>query len=204
MAGSKVPKDPTLSPELRRFLDDVDRRLTASGLDAFSYGKQTIWVPAAAMKAHGTSAPAAGTITPATQLTYAVFDFDQSSAEYVNFSIAMPKSWDEGTLTFIPYWTASAGSGTVRWVMQAVALSDDDALNTTHSGASVNSDDTLLATDDLHIGPESSALTPRNTAAENDLLSFVVSRDPSNDTLNADARLIGIKILYTVNAANDD
>jgi hypothetical protein len=41
---------------------------------------------------------------------------------------------------------------------------------------------------------------------DGDLVIFQVRRIVSdgNDTLTADAKLIGIKLLYTVNAANDD
>ena len=45
--------------------------------------------------------------------------------------IAMPKSWNEGTVSFVPVW--SHGSTTtnfgVVWALQAVARSDDDAMD---------------------------------------------------------------------------
>ena len=36
-----------------------------------------------------------------------VFDFDASTKQYTQFTIAMPKSWNEGTLTYQVYWSPS-------------------------------------------------------------------------------------------------
>lgn len=32
-------------------------------------------------------------------------DFDTTTQEYAHFKWGMPKGWNEGTVTFIPYWT---------------------------------------------------------------------------------------------------
>jgi hypothetical protein len=130
------------------------------------------------------------------------FDFDQTTLEAVDFQITMPKSWDKGNLFFVPYWTAGSGSGTVSWAIYAAAISDNEALNATLSNLAYTTD-TFQAADRLHIGPITSGLTPDGSPANDDLILFSISRDPANDTLNADARLIGVKILYTVSAGND-
>ena len=52
---------------------------------------------------------------------------------------------------------------------------------------------------------ESSALTIGGTPAVNDICYFKIFRDvsDSNDDMAEDARLIGIKIFFTTDAAND-
>jgi hypothetical protein len=115
----------------------------------------------------------------------------------------MPKSWNESTVTFQPIWTAAAGSAaeTVIWSLRAKALSNDDAIDSSW-GTAQTSIDALIATGDVHIGPESSAITIGGTPAEGDLVIFEISRDIS-DTLAADAQLIALRLHFMTNAAND-
>jgi hypothetical protein len=88
--------------------------------------------------------------------------------------------------------------------MKGLANSDDDALDTA-LGTGQTSSDTFIAALDSHIGPESSAITIGNTPAENDLLYLEVTRTVANggDTLGVDAKLIGVRVFITTNAAND-
>lgn len=163
-------------------------------------GKETIWLPASAMVTPTTNGAVSGT-TNGTNVVYKTLDFDQTTSESAQFQIAMPKSWNLGTLTFIAYWTASAGSGTVTWSLAAGAVSNDDVLDTTF-GTAVTVTDTLLATGDLMVADESGAITVGGTPAVGDLVCFKILRDIS-DTLTGDAKLVGIKLLYTTNAGND-
>lgn len=166
-------------------------------------GKHKIWIPASAMRPSTLVPPAAADFL-ATDVQLYTLDFDQTSAEIAYFTLSMPSSWDEGTVTFVPVWTASAGSGAVLWNLGCAARSNDDAISNTFSGE-VGSVDTLIATGDLHRGPESSALTVQGTPAANDTLFFRVYRLPTDgsDTLTADARLIGIELFITTDAAVD-
>lgn len=163
-------------------------------------GKETIWLPAAAMVTPTTNGAAAGT-TNGTNVVYKTLDFDQTTSESAQFQIAMPKSWNLGTLTFIAYWTASSGSGTVTWSLAAGAVSNDDVLDTTF-GTAVTVTDTLLATGDLMVADESGAITVGGTPAVGDLVCFKILRDVA-DTLSGDAKLVGIRLIYTTNAADD-
>lgn len=165
-----------------------------------SQGKETIWMPASAMAVPTTNGAAAGT-TIGTNVVYRTLDFDQTTSESAQFQIAMPKSWNLGTLTFISYWTAASGTGTVTFTMQAQAISNDDVLDTAFSGG-VSVTDTLIATGDVHVADESTGLTVTGTPAAGDLVAFKILRDIS-DSLNADAKLIGVRIIYTTNAADD-
>jgi hypothetical protein len=128
--------------------------------------------------------------------------FDQTTQEFAQCQIALPRKYNNGTVTVVPYWTAQSGSGTVQWGISGGAYSDDDAL-TVALGTAQTSDDTLIAANDLHIGPATSAITLAGTPADADFLAFQISRNPASDTLSGDALLLGVSIRITVDAAKD-
>ena len=176
----------------------------AMGLDIG--GKHTIWIPAGAMTARATS-PAGTSIydSGTSDVTITTLAFDTTTQEYAHFHVGMPKGWNESTVTFIPYWTNTAGASTqtVVWSLAGRALGDSDAINGAF-GTVQTSTDTWLAQNDLHIGPESAAITIGNTPAENDLVVFEVSRVVGSDTMAGDALLIGIKLFYTITTFADN
>ena len=94
-------------------------------------GKETIWVPAAAMYGPTTNpADQAQVETTATRPDLKVFDFDASTKQYTQFTIAMPKSWNEGTLTYQVYWSPSTtNTGDAIFGLQAVACADSDTID---------------------------------------------------------------------------
>lgn len=174
---------------------------------AFGNMTQSIWVPASAMVSRTTNGAAAGLTETSTQnIMISTLDFDTTTQEFAQFSIRMPKSWNEGTVTFIPVWShpSTTTNFGVVWAVQAIALSDGDALDTAF-GTEQTSTDTGGTTDDIYQGPESSAITVGGTPAEGDYVIFQVKRNPADgsDTLAVDARLHGVIILYTVNTATD-
>ena len=73
-------------------------------------GTDTIWVPAGAMRPTVSNGCANITDVETTigRPDMQVLDFDASSDEHAQFSIAFPKSWNEGTITFQVYWTTTA------------------------------------------------------------------------------------------------
>ena len=124
-------------------------------------------------------------------------DFDQSTDEFAQFTLWMPDTWDGSTITFKAAWTAASGSGDVIWGLQGRAYADDDAIDQAW-GTAQTVTDTLLATDDLHYSPVSSALTLAGTPAAGQLVQFRVYRDAdaAGDTHSADAKLLAIKVYY--------
>ena len=65
-------------------------------------GLQTIWVPAAAMKPQRINS-CTNLVTTDLGLTYpnlSSLNFDPTTQQYAQFSIAMPKSWNLGTITY--------------------------------------------------------------------------------------------------------
>lgn len=168
-------------------------------------GLVTIPVLAAAMQPATTNGAAAGVVETATnKVLYKTLDFDQTTQEFAGFAIPMPKSWNDGTITFQPIWTFASSSGGVVWALQAVACSDGDAGDVAY-GTEQTSTDTALTAGQVHIGPTSAAITIAGTPATNDLIFFRVKRNPADgsDTLAADARLLGIRIFFTQNLADD-
>jgi hypothetical protein len=188
---------------------DTTRCVTAAGVLATFSGKHAIWIPAGAMISTTTNGCASATTETGTNdIMYASKDCDSGTDEFVDFSIQMPKSWDEGTVTVMISWTAStAGDGTddVIWGAQCVALSNDDALDTA-MGTAQTVTDTLLATGDVHKTSETSAITCAGTPAQDDTVFFKIYRDANaaGDNYGADAKILGVRILYTINAATDD
>ncbi|MET4634959.1 hypothetical protein [Kaistia defluvii] len=168
-------------------------------------GLQTIWIPAGAMTPRATSGAAKGAYdSGSNDITLSTMDFDTTTQEYAHFSVAMPKGWDEGTVTFIPYWTNTGGAATqnVVWSLAGRALGDNDGINGAF-GTVQTSNDTWQAQNSLHIGPASAAITIGNMPAENDLVVFEVSRVVASDNMAGDASLIGIKLMISYNAGND-
>ena len=171
-------------------------------------GKETIFVPAAACQPTASNGCAAlqNVETTAGRPDMQVLDFDASSDEHAQFQVAFPKSWNEGTVTFQVFWTtAAADTDGVAWALSAVAVSDNDTIDVDYGGTVVVTDDALGAAEDLCVTAESSALTIGGSPAEGDMCYFKIARDVSdaNDDMAEDARLIGIKLFYTTNAAND-
>lgn len=167
-------------------------------------GVQDLFIPATAMWARTSNGCSQlDKVEMATSLfNVQHLDFDQTNQEFAQFQLVAPRKWNNGTITFVPYWTATSGSGTVQWGLSVGAYRNDDAL-TVAFGTPQTSDDTLLATNDLHIGPESAAITVAGTLQDANFLGFQISRNPASDTLNADAMLLGISVRFTVDAAKD-
>jgi hypothetical protein len=170
-------------------------------------GKHTIYSPALSMASRTTNGAAAGTAEMTTNKNMVMtLDFDTTTQEFAQFDVAMPKGWDNGTVTFIAYWSHAATTTNfgVAWGLDAVAISDDDTLDVAFGTAGVVTD-TGGTTNDLYVSSESSAITIAGTPATGDLVQFRIHRDPANgsDTMAIDARLHGIKLLFTLSAAND-
>jgi len=168
-------------------------------------GKETIWVPAVAMYPNTTNGAEAAQVELSNGPEIKVLDFDKSSDEFAQFAVAFPKSWNAGTVTFQAFFTAtSTDTGTTAWGLSAVALADNGDLNTAfgtqvvatakaHSGTS----------NDLDVAAESGAVTIAGSPGADEYVFFQISRDVSADDLDADARLLGIKLFFTTSAAND-
>ena len=187
--------------------------ITSAGSAVKTVGKETIYVPASAMYPTTTHGCAALTqvelATPANAESLKpelkCLDFDPSADENAQFTVAFPKSWNESNITFKAYFTVSGtNTGTVSWSLAGVSCADNDAINASlgtavaptakaHSGAS----------GDVNVTAESGNVTIAGSPSTDELVFFNVRRDVSADSQTGDARLLGIQIFFTTDAAND-
>ena len=179
---------------------------TAGSVAVKVAGVETIWVPANSMYPNTTNGCALITqVELSNGPEIKVLDFDPSSDENAQFSVAFPKSWNEGTITFKAYFTVTGtNTGTVAWGLSGVAIADDDSINTAfgtnvvatakaHSGTS----------NDLDVTAESGAVTIAGSPAAGEQVFFQIKRDVSADDQSGDARLLGVQLFFTTDAAND-
>ena len=168
-------------------------------------GLETIYVPAAAMYPNSTNGCADLTqVELSNGPELKCLDFDASSDENAQFTVAFPKSWNEGTVTFQAFFTVTGtNTGTVAWGLSGGSTVDDGSINTAfgtnvvatakaHSGTS----------NDMDVSAVSGAVTIANAAADS-MTFFQIMRDVSADDQSGDARLLGIKLFFTTDAAND-
>ena len=170
-------------------------------------GKETIWVPAAAMYAPTTNGADAEQVeTTATRPDMKVFDFDASTKQYTQFTIAMPKSWNEGTLTYQVYWAPSTtNTGNAIFGLQGVACADGDTIDVAYGTAIEITDAGIGTVEDQQITSESSAMTVAGSPAAGEQSYFQLYRDAADgsDTFTGECRVLGIKLFFTTDAAND-
>ena len=170
-------------------------------------GKETMWVPAAAMYGATTNGADAQQVeTTATRPDMKVLDFDASTDEFAQFSVAFPKSWNEGTITYQVYWTpGSTNTGNCIFGLQGVACADSDTIDVAYGTAVTVTDAGIGTVEDQQISAESSAMTVAGSPAAGELTYFQLFRDANDgsDTFSADARVLGVKIFFTTDAAND-
>ena len=169
-------------------------------------GLETIFVPATAMFGTTTNGAEANAVeTTATRPEMKVLDFDASTIEYAQFSIAMPKSWNEGTLTFQAFWSPSTtNTGNCLIGLQGVSVANDATSDVTFNAAVDVTDAGTGTVEDVLVSPVSAAVTVKSAAADT-YTYFQVARNATSgsDTFTGDVRLLGIKIFYTTDAAND-
>ena len=191
-------------------IDGAGIDASAGTLVNAAIGKQSIWVPAPAMNptaTNGCAAIAALDSGGNTGPDLYTLDFAGATAnEHAQFSVAFPSYWNESTVTFKVYWTSEAtDTDGVVWELKGVGLADSDSLNTAF-GTGIHVDDANIGTaKDLHITAESSAVTIAGSPAAGELCYFNVSRlqDDGSDTAAEDAKLIGIKLFYTVDDVHE-
>jgi hypothetical protein len=180
---------------------------TIEGTSMKQAGTQHIWVPASAMRNHVSTSASCGDThdSGATDYATTVCSFDTASDELADFTIALPKSWDEGTLTATFWWTSEGATTTqtVDWEIACTSYSDGNNLNPTFAAPQA-ANDTYAAAGFTHKSAATSAMTCDSTPASEDWTIFQIRRDVSDDTLDVDALLIGVMLKYTDNAANEN
>lgn len=173
-------------------------------------GKHTFWIPASDLtpSAAAGCAAIANLASAATRPDRNTMAFDPSSDEHAQFSIAFPKSWNLGTITFQVFWEDRQNNNNgVAWALKAVAISNTQRLGDSFYGtAIVVTDNGTTNAQQMLVTAESGALTIAQTPAQDDQIFFDIFRDVSNaaDNITQDVHLFGIKLFYTTDAANDN
>lgn len=191
-AASFTTNDPTLATGLNIQVNSADPT-------------RGIYIPAQGMFAATTSGAASAQLESSTnKVNTKVFDFDKDADEYVHFAIPSPLYWDGSTVTAQFYWTTAGSTGNVIWGCQAVAFADSDALDTAYGTAQTVTDGFLTASD-VHISSATSAITVAGSPVAGEWVQFRIYRDADNgsDTLDADARLMGVRIAFGMAKYND-
>ena len=170
-------------------------------------GTETIFVPAAAMFGTTTNgAEGAAVETTATRPELKVLDFDAGTAEYAQFSIAMPKSWNLGTVTYQVFWSPSnTDTGDAIFGLQGLSCTEGDTADAVFGTAIEVTDAGIGTVEDVQMSSVSSAMTIAGSPADDDYTFFQLYRDAADvsDDFTGDARVLGIKLFYTTDAAND-
>ena len=168
-------------------------------------GKKTMWIPAAAMYANTTAGCSALTqVELANGPELKVLDFAAAADDHAQFTVSFPKSWNEGTVTFQPFWTVTGtNTGTVVWGMSAVACADNATQNVTFGNIAVTAAKAHSGTsNDINVSAVSAALTIK-AAAVDTLTYFQIFNDTSASGQTGVARLTGVKVFFTTDAVND-
>ena len=169
-------------------------------------GLHTVWIPAQAMQPAGTNGCADIAVVDSGSNSgpdMQVLDFDKASEEFAQFSVAMPKSWDNDEITYQVYWIGLAATTTCIWGLQVKALGDGETTDVAYGSAVTVTDASQGSAVELLVSPVSSAIACGG--ATSDLLYCQVKRDADDgsDNMAGDARLVGIKIFYTTNTGGD-
>ena len=189
-------------------LDPAGSGVLKSGSAAVKIaGTETIWIPAQAMFGTTTNGAASEAVeTTATRPELKLLDFDASTAEYAQFPIAMPKSWNLGTVTYQVFWSPSnTDTGNAIFGLQGLACTEGDTADAVFGTAIEVTDAGIGTVEDVQMSAVSSAMTIAGSPADDDICFFQLYRDAADgsDTFTGDARVLGIKLFYTTDAAND-
>jgi hypothetical protein len=153
-----------------------------------------------------TTAPCATSVTVeagTNDIDYDVLDFDKATDENAFANFQMPESWDGGVVQFRFIWTSAGGSAaeTLVFELSGRSFANDDAIDQA-VGTPIEVSDALIATGDIHISSWSGDVTLTGAGA-GEWVHVEVMRDVSEDTLDADARLIGVQIRYKIAQYSD-
>jgi hypothetical protein len=170
-------------------------------------GTETMWIPSSAMYGSETNGADAQQVeTTATRPDLKVLDFDAGTAEYAQFAIAMPKSWNLGTVTYQVFWSpGNTNTGNAIFGLQGLACTEGDTADAVFGTAIEVTDAGIGTVEDVQMTSVSSAMTIAGSPADDDYCFFQLYRDAADgsDTFTGDARVMGIKLFYTTDAAND-
>jgi hypothetical protein len=85
-----------------------------------------------------------------------VMDFADSADDFAQFAVAMPKSWNLGTVTYQVFWTPSTtNTGNCIFGLQGVAMGDGDTIDAVFGTAVTVTDAGIGTVEDQQVSAES-------------------------------------------------
>ena len=169
-------------------------------------GTETMWVPASAMYPATTNGASAVQVqTTAVRPDIKALDFLANTNQFAQFSVAFPKSWNAGTVTYQVYWSpGGTNTGNCIFGLQGISLADNDTIDQAYGTAVLITDAGIGAQKKQQISAVSGAVTIANVGdSKQTYFQFLRDATAGADTFSSDARVLGIKIFFTTDAAND-
>jgi hypothetical protein len=130
-----------------------------------------------------------------------VLDFDSTAQEYADWAFVLPGDYD-GTMgmnaTFVWMEKSGATSHDVVWGIRGVCYASDDPLDVAEGGT-VEITASAGNANDVYFSLQTDSITWAGTPEGGQLIHITVYRNPTDtsDTLDTDARLLGIQLTYT-------
>jgi hypothetical protein len=166
---------------------------------------QTVWIPSGAMTPRMTEGATHYAYQLPNGLVMKALAFAAAVERFAQFTVRMPKGWNEGQVKARFVWSHSGGSAfNTVWEIQGLATPDGANLAAAFGGSQLVGD-VGGNTDHAYQSDETPQVTIGGTVGENSLVTFQVSRDGTNgwDNLNTDARLHGVVLMYQTASLND-
>lgn len=130
-----------------------------------------------------------------------VLDFDSTAQEYADWAFVLPGDYD-GTMgmnaTFVWKEKSGATSHDVVWGIRGVCYASDDPLDVAEGGT-VEITASAGNANDVYFSLQTDSITWAGTPEGGQLIHITVYRNPTDtsDTLDTDARLLGVQLTYT-------
>jgi len=148
------------------------------------------------------AAPMGQSETTTNKNNYIWGNFTDGGSENMQWIVDMPGDWDStaatnGKLTFNTIWITAAGTAgqTVEWDYAGKLFPDNSVIDTALAAVG-SSTDTLLAINNIHISPDSTAALVTSAGTGGRTMILKVTRNSGVDNLGATAQLIGVRIKY--------
>lgn len=168
-------------------------------------GVHTVWIPASAMTPTTTDGAAIGLFETSTnKVMVSTLDFDPTTRENAQFTIRMPKSWNQGNFQYSVVWShpATATNFNVSWGLEMNLIVNANPLDASWFGAT-SAIDGGGSTNSIYVMDWENFTNPYTPAGE-DFIIFQVYRNAASDNLAVDARLHGLSLKFTTSASSDD
>jgi hypothetical protein len=142
-------------------------------------------------------------VAAANFVEYGSLDFGAGADSYAQWNLVMPSNYDGNGLYATFLWTAVSGTAaqTVWWFIQGRAYGDNEAISGAF-GTAVSGVDAYQTSGAVHISPATAAMTLAGTPTGGEYVILRVYRDV-DDTLAANAKLLGVKIRYGISSYSD-